>query len=877
MSFNENVENPQEGRIILNPRGDVKDVNTGQIVESRTPVHLDLPGTVQGLHEPTITINSQGDVKDVFSGEVTKATEFPPNLDLPQTAEPSNPTPSQNEMTLEDIKRDFRYRTKKVKTDSVTDPSGARFYRQDAHQDLESGTWEAREGAQPAPETASLIVAREKQPPKPKKENDFSRSDKAEIKKDLAGDNFKDSLSELMSDEDARKYNKSFEIKENAKRNEGFNPKANLSHTGKDFFARQDQITEDARRDVEIPVRKPFDVTESFEKTGAQFEPSVVVARGSNGSERLMIRFSRDGFTRVGFDELNEAIATKRVTPDGKVIITYQGGRRDNNGKPTYSQDIILTPEQATSLESLVDTVNKDKDTIVKDLKRETFSSSLDELMTTDDAKRYENAFNHLEDIAKADALKAENEGLTPEQKTIMDLRRELDRLYEILRERGITIPPVVTPEPIVPPIVTPEPIEPPIVTPEPIVPPVVTPEPIVPPVVTPEPIEPPIVTPEPIVPPIVTPEPIVPPIVTPEPVEPPAPTPPLPGPVSADVNAQLTELQNQLRELRGENTPEQKSAALGRGLAELETKLATEEGLTDAEKIRYFDLSRQKLEIDRGINLAEQENAQRVKRKERIIKIVAGAAGIGVALATPAIGVAAVIGVVLGGRFIGKRLKASGEKLRSQSHQMKFESRMGKSIAELAEMDKKQKRREWWANRLGEASAVLIGGATGYGIGAAFEGLVGHDFYIGSNATTPTAGGPDVGGPDAGGPDAGGPDAGGPDVGGPDAGGPDVSGSPDLGGPENWMTEKTFSAADLGWDYNRLGWIGDNVHLTNLGGPHGVMQGEFFGELTKLVPREELLGQVNGDIVNQFLGQAYRGANPIDAARAAAEILLKQ
>ena len=278
-------------------------------------------------------------------------------------------------------------------------------------------------------------------------------------------------------------------------------------------------------------------------------------------------------------------------------------------------------------------------------------------------------------------------------------------------------------------------------------------------------------------------------------------PTPPTPEPTPVTVSDtdKVKELEDQLRQLRGENTPEQQSAALGRELAVLEEKLASV-GLTDAEKVR------------------------------------------------------------------------------SQSNSIKYEPRTEKTLIELEEMDRKQKRKEFWANRLGEASAVLIGGSTGYAIGTLFEGIVGKDFYIGegkppetpvgtnttSSTNTPASAsesgslGSNTQSGQASAPNSTMPDA------------------TNIGtGSENWLTGETFNASELGWDYNEMGWLGDRVHLTELGGQNGIMQGEFFQELSRLVPREKLVGQASGNIVNQFLRQAYGGLDPAVAAQKAAEVLL--
>ncbi len=184
---------------------------------------------------------------------------------------------------------------------------------------------------------------------------------------------------------------------------------------------------------------------------------------------------------------------------------------------------------------------------------------------------------------------------------------------------------------------------------------------------------------------------------------------------------------------MRGENTPEQQSAELGRQLEELEQRLA-DGTITNEERARYIELSTAKRNIDRELKTLNEEKEKARKKKEKWIKIGAAAVGIGVAFATPALGVAAIVGITLGGKIAGKALQSWGNKLRTSSNEMKYESRRGKTLAELQEMDGKQKRKEWWANRLGEAGAALTGGVTGYAIGSLFEGLIGKDLHIGMN-----------------------------------------------------------------------------------------------------------------------------------------------
>lgn len=353
-----------------------------------------------------------------------------------------------------------------------------------------------------------------------------------------------------------------------------------------------------------------------------------------------------------------------------------------------------------------------------------------------------------------------------------------------------------------------------------------------------------------------------------PEPPEPPRPPITIPEPITAESD-RVAQLEDQLRELRGENTPEQRSMALGKRLTELESKLANG-GLTDAEKIEYFDIMNQKREIDKQINAAQEESERKRKNKEKWIKIAAGVVGVGVALATPAIGCAAVLGVTLGGRIVGKGLQSLSTKLRTKSNAIKYEPREGKTLEQLNEMDRKQKRNAWWANRLGEASAVLIGGATGYGLGNLFEGIVGKDFYIGMNnqptPQIPTGAEPQTPAePQA-------PEA-------PQVEQPTTTTTPEIPTSEipvstDWIPGETFNASDFGWDYNQMGWLGDKVYLTNAG-ENSILQRDFFTELSKLVPKDVLMGQNSGNIVDQFLRSAYGGMNPTEAAGKAAELLL--
>ena len=176
----------------------------------------------------------------------------------------------------------------------------------------------------------------------------------------------------------------------------------------------------------------------------------------------------------------------------------------------------------------------------------------------------------------------------------------------------------------------------------------------------------------------------------------------------------------------------EQQLVVVNKRLAELGDIHHNQRELTDAEKIEYFDLLQRKDLLD-GV---EQEAQAKRDRKETTIKWIAGIAGAGLGFFTPAVGAAALIAVTFGGRLIGKGLKSWEGNLRSKAKAIAYEDRTGKSAEEIAEMDKKQKRKEWWANRLGEVSAVVIGGSTGYGLGKLAQNIFG--FF--KSATAPTA-----------------------------------------------------------------------------------------------------------------------------------------
>ena len=437
----------------------------------------------------------------------------------------------------------------------------------------------------------------------------------------------------------------------NARANEGFKPLTPMSENGKDFFAKQDEIAEQARRDA-----RHQEALDSNARANEGFKPLTPMSE--NGQDFFA---RQDEIAKKAREEQEEADVTPEKTPE-ELRIEIQG-LRDENQRLLAERNALIVQRN--------------------------------------------------EGMAEVESLRGE----------VSALSQEVARLAALLEANGIT--PEVTPvTPEVPPV-TPEvpPVTPevPPVTPE--VPPVTPEVPPVAPEVTPVTPEVTPVTPEvtPVTPGVTRIEPPVQPQVTPE--------------MQAAANADILELRRQLADLRGENTPEQRSAALGAQLAQLE-QIQQERELTDAEKILFFNLTREKSQIDRGIASVEGEMQARRENKEKWIKRAGFVAGIGVALATPAVGVAAIIAVTLGGNVIGRGLKKLEGRVRAKSSAMKYESRTGKSLPELAEMDKKQKRSEWWANRLGEASALLIGGASGYGFGSIIQNVFGVGF--GAGAPTP-------------------------------------------------------------------------------------------------------------------------------------------
>lgn len=172
--------------------------------------------------------------------------------------------------------------------------------------------------------------------------------------------------------------------------------------------------------------------------------------------------------------------------------------------------------------------------------------------------------------------------------------------------------------------------------------------------------------------------------------------------------------------------TPEQKYTQL---LSERDTLLngRSASELTDEEKIKYAEMTITLDAMRLNMGRESEDTERRKKRKEKIIAWTAGVAGAGVGFgvaATAPVSIAAVVAVTLGGRFATPLIKRWGTNLQTKATTLKFEDRRGKTPEEIAEIDKKIRRNEWWGKRLGEVAAVVSGGTAGFGVGVMAHSL---------------------------------------------------------------------------------------------------------------------------------------------------------
>ena len=188
----------------------------------------------------------------------------------------------------------------------------------------------------------------------------------------------------------------------------------------------------------------------------------------------------------------------------------------------------------------------------------------------------------------------------------------------------------------------------------------------------------------------------------------PPPPTIPAAATTEGTTNADQTRidaLEDEIRTLRGENTPEQQLVSLDQQMEDILGDRSPSE-LSNDEKIQYFDLQIQRDALANSINAEKQESEKKRNNRNKWIRRAAGAVGFGVALASPPVGVAAVVAVSLGGKIAGPLIKKGADKMRAKADGMKYESRRGATMEQLNDRDRKIKRKEKWANILGGRSS---------------------------------------------------------------------------------------------------------------------------------------------------------------------------
>ena len=337
----------------------------------------------------------------------------------------------------------------------------------------------------------------------------------------------------------------------------------------------------------------------------------------------------------------------------------------------------------------------------------------------------------------------------------------------------------------------------------------------------------------------------------------------------NAELMQRLNQLEEQNRELRGQNTPEQKSLALQNKLDEIigDRQLSQ---LSDAERLQYYDILNQKQEIDRQIGVAKQETERKRNRKEKWIRRGAFVVGGGVALLSPPATLAAVLAVTLGGRFATPLIQKGAQKLRNKAEGLKYENRNNKTMEQLNELDRKIKRNEWWGNRLGEVASVVSGGTAGYGLGKMVQNIFGwKGIQLGNNAPEAPQGpiqkppqGPAQQPPQ-----------------GPMQQPPVVNQPPIGGGAEAFDPSTlgdSFDTSRYGWDWKSYGWKGSNLSL-NQGITEGGWQRTLVSELFENGVTDQMLNSPEaGRIFANTLGDIYRGGNASALGEQAAQQIIQ-
>ena len=306
-------------------------------------------------------------------------------------------------------------------------------------------------------------------------------------------------------------------------------------------------------------------------------------------------------------------------------------------------------------------------------------------------------------------------------------------------------------------------------------------------------------------------------------------------------------------------DTPEERLTRLNNRIDELTDK-TRDNTLTPEEALELAQLIAERDDLQKTLAEEEDAEAEKRKKKNRWIKIIAGVAGAGIALATPAVSAAALIAVTFGGRLIGKGLEKWGENLRRKSSEMQYQLKDGMTPEEIEELEKRQRRNKWWGERLSEISSIIVGGTTGYGLGKALQNII--EIVKATQGQVPTT--PEQPPVD--------------NVGDQPAfeGGEPGAGTPeDLFGdmpkvPEtetSWLGDAKFwDTSKFGWDPNKYGWNSSNIALE--GSTYGDLQGSLLRSISQKVPESAFYKKGAQDLLQRAFAIIYQnGAGSVEAA----------
>jgi len=337
----------------------------------------------------------------------------------------------------------------------------------------------------------------------------------------------------------------------------------------------------------------------------------------------------------------------------------------------------------------------------------------------------------------------------------------------------------------------------------------------------------------------------------------------PTPETTATSTSETTTNQEGQPTEAPRPDTPEERLTRLNSRINELTDKTRNK-SLTPEEALELAQLMTERDDLQKTLAEKEDAEAEKRKKKNRWLKIIAGVAGAGIALATPAVSVAALMAITLGGRYIGKGLDKWGEHLRNKARDIQYQIKDGMTPEQIEELEKKQGRNKWWGERLSEISSVLIGGTTGYGIGKALQNII--EIAKAAKGQIPTT-----------------------------AEQPSVDNAGDLGGNinqssgigrgesstdtinnimegtvtdnTNWFNEgqQWWDTSKYGWNPVKYGWNSSNVALE--GSKYGDLQGSLLQSLSSKVPESVFYKPGAQDLVHRALATLYeQGVGSVNA-----------